>query len=222
MARTSVATDNFNRASLGADWAQLDNGYGNVVTNSSLYVASDSGADGGLNRMGTARWVGAGTFTDDQYSSLKLVEPLGFVGGTARAGVIVRASADTGANRDYYEAYVQSDSSTTPTTVFAKQVNGTRTLLHSAAVSWAVNDRLELEAEGTTIRVCKNGTPLGGSFTQTDSSITTGLPGVAMGTSGNRGDDWEGGNLGSGGGSPVGSLVGGKLTSGILSGRLVK
>lgn len=196
MARTSIATDNFNRASLGSDWTQLNTGAaGDVLLDSSIQIKGQY-ATQPTDQQGTARWVGAGSFTDDQYSQVKLVNPLDWNGATHRAGVIVRASADTGANRDYYEAYIAQDSGTTPTTYLAKWVNGTRTGLYSAAQTWAANDTISLEAEGTTLRVCRNGTPLGGSWTVTDSSISTGLPGVTMAGL-TLADDWEGGNMGS-------------------------
>lgn len=198
MARTSIATDNFNRASLGSDWAQLNtSNIGDVQIDSSIRIKGEYSTQP-TDQQTAARWVGAGSFTDDQYSQLKLLNPLDFAGSTQRAGVIVRASSDTGNNRDYYEAYIASDSASTPTTYLAKWVNGTRTGLYSAAQTWAVNDTISLEVEGTTLRVCRNGTPLGGSWTVTDSSITTGLPGVTLAGGANcLGDDWEGGNMGS-------------------------
>jgi hypothetical protein len=196
MARTSIATDNFNRASLDSDWAQLNTVVsGNVQIDSSIRIQGQYNAQP-TDQQPTARWVGAGSFTDDQYSQIKLLNPLDWASSTVRAGVIVRASADTGAGRDYYEAYIAQDSGTTPTTYLAKWVNGTRTGLYSAAQTWAANDTISLEAEGTTLRVCRNGTPLGGSWTVTDSSISTGLPGVTIAGVGALGDDWEGGNMG--------------------------
>lgn len=197
MSRTSVATDNFNRASLDLNWAQLNvSNAGDVQIDSSIQIKGQY-ATQPVDHQAAARWVGAGSFTDDQYSQLKLINPLDFTGSTMRAGVIVRASSDTNNNRDYYEAYIASDSGSTPTTYLAKWVNGTRTGLYSAAQTWAANDTISLEAEGTTLRVCRNGTPLGGSWTTTDSSITTGLPGVTIAGGTNcMGDDWEGGNMG--------------------------
>jgi hypothetical protein len=195
MARTSIATDNFNRASLGSDWAQLNNGNAGAISIDSSIRIKGQYASQPTDQHAMVRWVGAGTFTDDQYSQVKLVNPLDNVGANYRHGVIVRASADTDSTRDCYEAYIAQDSVTTPTTYLAKWVNGTRTGLYSATQTWAANDTISLEVEGTTLRVCRNGTPLGGSWTVTDSSITTGLPGVSA-THGCYSDDWEGGNMG--------------------------
>lgn len=196
MPRTSIATDNFNRAgpALGSDWASLNDNWGSPqITASTLVYGGVSQTD---NNRQVARWVGAGTFTNDQYSSL-VISSLAFNTGSFAHGVVVRASADVNANRDFYQACVEEDSSgPNYTTRLAKFVNGTYTLLHSASVAWTVGDRIELEVEGTTLRVCKNGTPLGGSFTQTDSDLSTGNPGIAVsGDATVTSDDWEGGNI---------------------------
>lgn len=199
MARTLVASDNFNRASLGADWAMVNTIRGNVVINSSTRVWGEYAAIG--DDHPTARWVGAGTFSDDQYSSAVIIDSTP-TGSTYRFGVVVRASADTNANRDYYEVFVALITGLV-TTHLVKVVNGTKTDIYvSSSPTWADNDRIELEVEGTTLRVCKNGTPLGGSFTATDSDITTGKPGLSV-TNQMYLDDWEGGSLGGGGSSAV-------------------
>lgn len=186
MARSVIATDNFNRAGpgLGADWAQLNAGDGSVIIVGSTHIEQ--------NFDGVARWVGAGTFTDDQYSSLKLTTvPDGGQGGLF--GVVARASADTGAARDFYLVEVSDDDVLT----IKKVINGTQTTLESlAAQEFAAGTRIEIEVEGTTIRALKDGTVLLTATGQTE--LTTGKPGVrAMtDTSPNwEGDDWEGGNL---------------------------
>lgn len=191
MARTLIASDNFNRASLGADWGMVNTVRGNVVIDSSTRVWGEYAAIG--DDHPTARWVGAGTFSDDQYSSAVIIDSTP-PGSTYRFGVVVRASADTNGTRDYYEAYVALITSLV-TTHLTKVVNGTKTDIYvSSSPTWADNDRIELEVQGTTLRVCKNGTPLGGSFTATDSSITTGKPGLSV-TNQMYLDDWEGGDV---------------------------
>ena len=197
MARTSIATDNFNRASLGSDWAQLNSATSDVTINSSIRIAGTS--DQPVSGAAAARWVGAGTFADDQYSSIEIIG-LGHWTNQYHVGVIVRASADTGTGRDFYGASVEYDASSSPyPTRLYKIVNGTYTSIYSALVAWADGDKIELEVEGSELRVCKNGTPLGGSFTQTDTSLTTGAPGVCVSGAGVAyGDNWEGGNMGGG------------------------
>ena len=196
MARTTVATDNFNRASLGTDWAQLNAANNTVTINSSIRIAPSGTGSVALGLEAAARWVGAGTFNADQYSSLQIVN-VDFQTASYNIGVICRASSDTNTARDYYGASIALDGSSTYTTTLYKVVNGTYTSLYSAAQAWSVNDYLSLEVEGTTLRLCRNGTPLGGSFTLTDSSISAvGAPGVTIsGTTVAFGDNWEGGNL---------------------------
>lgn len=183
MARTLVASDDFNRASLGANWDQTNafNGSVNIVS-STLVSAAHS-------QECAARYV-SGTFAADQYSSLELVTWNQF--GNNRIGVAARMSPDDDGNRDHYEYVIfDNNGSTTKTTELAKVVNGSRTILTSSSVLWASGDRIEIECEGTTIRGLKNGTEV---VSVTDSDITTGRPGVRT-TSGKTGDNWQGGDL---------------------------
>lgn len=204
MSRQLIATDNFNRTgfALGSNWVTLNNSLGGDME--LIATARVTASVTGTNRA-AARWVGAGSFTDDQYSGIKITA-LGFNDINIAIGVICRASADTDAARDFYEVLVVADTAgPNYTTQVNKVVNGTRTALDSTSRAWAVNDRVELECEGTTIRGMKNGVAF---FTTTDASITTGLPGIAganNATDGNAtGDDWEGGNLIS---APVDTVV---------------
>ena len=102
MARTSIATDDFNRAALDSNWAQLNNGTAGAVSIDSSIRIKGQYSSQPTDEHAMARWVGAGSFTDDQYSQVKLVNPLDNVGGNYRHGVIVRASADTNNARDCY------------------------------------------------------------------------------------------------------------------------
>ena len=180
MPRSVVATDNFNRASLGANWAQLRPFDGSIEIDSSTRL--------GANSLGAGRWVGAGTFTADQYAVLKLTT-LGF-GGGERIGVIVRASGDIDTNRDYYSFL---DNNTGAVAQLIKTVNGTETILDSRSSPFAAGDTIELEVEGTTLRAFRNGTLI---YSLTDSSLSTGNPGALNEQTGNVfGDDWEGGNI---------------------------
>jgi len=197
MPRSQVASDNFNRESLGTtDWTQLNSGFCLMQIRSSTLL--ETSHEQSLDGAGAARWVGAGTFSNDQYAELK-INTLPALTTNSFIGVICRASADTDANRDYYFAVVSSDGSgPNYTTVLGKVVNGTRTTLYSATNAWAVNDLISLEVEGSTLRLCKNGTALGGSFTQTDTALTTGKPGITgsgVATTGPSGDDWTAGDM---------------------------
>jgi hypothetical protein len=204
MARTQIATDNFNRAdagSLGANWGDLNPNWGTSDIASNQVVGAGNGGGGQA-----ARWIGAGSFTDDQYSILE-VRALSFSGAANRIGVLVRGSADTDGSRDFYSAFVELNSAgPTYTTVLMKTVNGTETTIASTSNAWSVGDTIELEVEGTALRVFRNGTQIE-ALDSTDSALSTGLPGLI--TSGDAsvaiGDNWVGGNItggGGGGGKP--------------------
>ena len=191
MARNLIQSDNFDRASLGADWQNLSAGIrGNVVTLTSTVITGEY-AGLGVDHP-AARWVGAGTFTNDQYSSLEIRGTLPPPGSTYRIGAIVRASADVNAARDYYEVYFNWNGSVT--TYLVKCVNGTvTTLMSTTSVAWSIGDLIELEVEGSQLRPCRNGTVIA-SLVTTDTDITTGQPGVSV-TQGMTGDNWTAGSI---------------------------
>jgi hypothetical protein len=200
VARSLVASDNFNRAdgAVGANWTQLYGFWGNMLVDTNQY----RGAAGSDANMSAAAWAGSGSFANDQYSSAILTDDGGGFGNAG--GVIARASTDTDANRDYY---FFRWSPNTGTTELGKIVNGTETILvTSTTPTWAEGDRIEIECEGTTIRGMKNGVTVsaGATFSTTDSSLASGKPGICGAQSANtpKFDDWEGGDItGAGGGS---------------------
>ncbi len=202
MARSQVASDNFNRANgtLGSDWAQLNTNDGELEIISNAVHAPYS-------NMVYARWVGAGTFDDDQYAEVVMS---GFASNNDRLGVAVRCSADTNATRDAYLFYVH-DNGGTPAWRLDKVVNGTTTNLANSTAAFVATDLLSMEVEGTTIRVYRNSTQLGSDVT--DSALATGKPGVCGYQSGGglRLDDWTGGDITAGAptapGTPTFTLV---------------
>lgn len=196
MARTPIATENWNRADgdPGADWAQLNLDWGSVTIVSNQFIASAGTQP--IGNAPAARWVGAGSFTADQYAKAVFVGPLAFGGTSDLVGVIARASGDTNTARDYYCAFmINNNSGTNPRPLeLGKIVDGTYTQLATTSVAWAANDTVEIECEGTTIRSLRNGAVVDSVV---DTSLTTGVPGVVACIAG---DDWEGGNLVAAGG----------------------
>lgn len=197
MGRTSIATEAFGGTL--SNWTQINTFAGTIQITSGEANASHAQPP---SACPAARWTGAGTFTDDQYSSVQITNLAGWASDSYHFGVIARASGDTDSNRDYYFASITGAVNGSPWECsFGKTVNGTTTDLNTANITFAEGDAIEIECEGTTIRVLVNGTALGGSFTVTDSSITTGKPGVLAGGAATtiRGDNWEGGNITAGG-----------------------
>lgn len=164
------------------------------------YTAQAGAGDDYAHRA-SARYTGTGTVTADQASSAVLA--VGLVGTAARsAGVCVLASGSN-TTRTHYEVSVSMSFGSTFGTTLRKVVNNTVTILYADTVSWAVGQRVELEADTTTtpgstiLRVCKDGVPLGGGFTLTDSTspISTGNPGIVASGNEVHLTDWIGSNL---------------------------
>lgn len=184
--RSAVATDNFNRASLGSNWTQLNPGTSNLIIGSSTFLYSDAGAASG-------RWDGAGSFSADQYAKMT-VSGIANLSTAYWIGVVCRASPDINGIRDMYFYVVYADSATSQTTEIGKYVDGSYSSLTSTTIAWTAGDTIEIECEGTTIRGYKNGVQ---QQSTTDSSLSSGHPGAtAAGNSTSvQGDNWEGGNL---------------------------
>lgn len=201
MARSLVASDALTgttNTALGANWGQVGqfaSSGANVV-----YAASNRCYGHTDSSECAARWIGTGTFSDDQYSSLE-VYGTGTETWSAYSGVIARASADQDGSRDYYYARILDRQDAGNNRVeLSKVVNGTTTVLDNtpSTQSWSSGDRIEIECEGTTIRGLKNGT---GYHSATDSALTTGKPGIyALTRDSLTGDNWEGGDITGGGG----------------------
>lgn len=212
MAYTSIATDNFNRASLGANWSQQNAANaGNVQIDSSIRAHGQYNAQP-TDQHATAVWAGSGSFNDDQYSLATLLT-IDDLGTANRVGVTTRASGSAG-TRTHYEAYVINNGVGNKTTHICRWVNGTRTALANTTVAWAANDTLRLVSIGTGHKVYRNDAEIT-ALAVTDSNITTGKPGISS-TSGNYLDNWDGGNITSGGGPLLGGPVRPRLTEGRL------
>ncbi len=195
MTRTLVASDDFNRAdgNVGSNWLYIRLSSWQptpigISTNRFFGRANNTNYQ-------VCRWAGTGTFSDDQYSAVVLTG-FAFFSVSEFCGVSARCSSDTDAGADYYFVKVCSDSSgPNYTTKVGKMVNGTETTFDSTTRAWTNGDSVEIECEGTTIRALKNGTLF---YSTTDSSLTTGKPGIVAGSSTLMGDSWEGGDYTSG------------------------
>jgi len=167
----AIATDNFNRASLGANWT---NAFGTVVINSNTRA---TGSAAGENDA----FYNALTFSADQYAQAVITPS-----ATDWAGVCVRASVN---NSYIFEG-------TTSQWEIAKYVAGAFTELTAGSWTASAGDVFRLEVAGTTLRAFRNGVLVS---TATDSSLSAGNPGVAfwsLDASFNAfADDWEGGDL---------------------------
>jgi hypothetical protein len=194
-----VASDNFNRAALGAGWTQTNNtNAGDCSIDTSIQLTGQFSLQP-TRQLASIIWVGAGTFTNNQSSSIQLVNFNN--GANVCYGVTVRCTGTTSATRNCVEFYITQDNTVGAplTTVFHKLNNGTSTLFVSTTVTWNTNDTASLDAVGSTFTCYKNGVALGGSFTQVDTGFPTGVPGASA-TAAAFADNWQGFNIVSAGG----------------------
>lgn len=187
MAYSTVATDNFNRAdgALGASWTTAYNG--------GFLVYSNAARSNGSNNDACA-FYSAATFADNQYAKATVV-----AAPTAHyyaLGVATRASGTTNylyiGLRDNNERYL------------ARCNNGTATALqHYTGAGIAVNDIMQLDSDGSLHSPFLNGVADTSLGTSTDSTYASGSPGLHCynGSIDARMDDWEGGNITTGGSS---------------------
>lgn len=178
---TLPAIDNFNRAdgSLGSNWTQA-NGTNNPRISSNALDSFDASNDC------LAYW-NADSFNNDQYSQLVYKSGTGqFLGPSARV------SASNGYGTELNQVGGRY--------LFKVVAGVTTTIASDSGASFAANDLYRLECSGTSITLKKNGTNV---FSVTDTAVPSGAAGVTgYGTGGGATawDDFEGGNLGGGGG----------------------
>lgn len=182
-----LATDDFNRASLGANWTKIsDTGAATIVSN---HIEDTVSGDGDAYYV-----YNAVSFPLNQSSQVRLTT----VGGaTFGAGAICRARSTGGSNKYLYTAF----SSVNSTTVRVKKfVDNTDISLATFTVpTIAANALLKLEVAGNRLRVFLDNLQVG--YNLYDGSIYTTDPAgfhifVDSGaTSQAQLDDWEGGSI---------------------------
>lgn len=175
----TIVSDNFTRANaptLGANWSSQ--------TGSSFGIATNAAVNQGGFSVAADYWS-ANTFGNAQFSQVTITT----LNGSNWSGTIVRA-ATGGVNTNY--SFQSNGSSGTGNTFIRKTVTGTDTEILAISTTVANGDVLYLQIQGTTLIAKKNGVTVG---TVTDSSISTGYPGIT----GYGGSDilntWSGGDL---------------------------
>ena len=181
----TTASDNFNRANdpsgLGSNWTAQCNSSGIVVSVNTAY----KGGVGNDYSFYNAISPGA-----DQYSKVKLVS--GFGGGVYGAAT-VRASGTSEGTMNAY-VFISNGSSGSGNSEIQKFVSGSNTKLANVATTLSAGDFIELRVVGTspaTLYAYKNGALVAST---TDSSLSSGKPGIGAYGAGITFDDWEGGD----------------------------
>lgn len=194
----SPFTDNFNRPasnSLGSPWVESENAADAIgITDPAVLVLRAENAGGA--RLGLAVYDGSPALGADQFSELKLVNPLN--SATALAGVLVRGSGTFDSVTCYFAGMRISDR----TIVLKKYVGqlfsqtGGTTLGTGPALS--DGQILRLEVLGTQLTVRVNGAVVLGPIT--DTAIASGKAGVGIANNETLigfafFDDWSGGDI---------------------------
>lgn len=182
--RSVVATDNFNRAdgALGANWSEAASAY----TDNVPVIASNQAKSGGEGSYDNAVFWNANSFANAQYA--KAVISTLPSSGTSLMGVTVRSSAS-----DYVLCQYKRDSGSNKNRLYWFNAGAYTAIALQNTTTFASNDTIELEADGSTFTMYKNGTSiLSGS---NGSAPSTGSAGFTMYDLDERLDDWEGGDM---------------------------
>ena len=176
------ATDAFtnsNGTSLTAHSGSWTAHTGAFVINSNQLASNAASSD-------TLAFWNADTFDNDQYAQATVTA----LSSPTQMGLAVRI-ANVGTKTFYGIAWDDVN------LYFFKYVDGAGELFDQSAAP-SVGDVMRIEAEGTTIRVLKNGSASGAPSPVTDTSIASGPAGITgyNNATSNRIDNWEGGNLG--------------------------
>jgi hypothetical protein len=159
-----IGQDQFQRANsaLTTPW---------VVTGGAPQIVSDT-VEVGATSTGTHAYL-AGTYPNNQYAQITVAVQNTSACGS---GAIVRL---TGASptETFYQFGTAGGVGAGSTFTLLKVVSGTLSVLNSWTGTLALGDTLAIEVIGTTINVYHNGTLLGAV---TDSSVTTGNPGITV------------------------------------------
>lgn len=168
------AIDNFNRASLGANW---------TLTLNTMAINASTEFVGQVSVDTIATW-NADTFGDDQEAECTIRN---ISANTHYVGVAVRSSGGTG-----YAIGTDGGSGATHTGLFS--FNGAVfTTLKDIVSTWVAGDKIKLRFVGNVWTIFKNGIQVD---TGTDSTkLTGGAPGIYAFNNAGRGDDWTGDNF---------------------------
>lgn len=182
--RSVVATDDFNRADggLGANWSEAATAY----TDNQPVIVSNEVKSGGEGSYDNASYWNANSFANDQYAKARISALP--ASGTSLMGVMVR-----GNGTDYCFNQYKRDSGSNKSRIYWFNAGAYTAIALQNTTTFATNDTIELEVEGTTYTMYKNGVSiLSGSNASAPSSGSAGLTVYDLDE---RLDDWEGGDM---------------------------
>ena len=183
---TQIASDNFNSYSNG-DLTTVSGGKWTAGSGNFDVLSHQVQSNYTSTFTNLARWTGAGSFNDNQYSRLTIIA---FSGSWQSMGPAVRVNS--GLSTGYVTYWTGTN-----TVGLGKLVSGSWTTLNDTCGTVVVNDVIELDVTGSStsvLTVKKNGATLC-TYSDSSSPITTGTPGLfGNGVLGLTGDNWVGGN----------------------------
>lgn len=175
-------SDNFNRADggLGSNWTSFSTPY------SAPQIVSGQIVSAALSERAVYT---ASTFNNDQYSQCQVVNIGAEAGASPYPGAVLLVRSSNVSTYDGYIAVIY----TNLLQIF-KRVGGTSTQLTSLSTTTNNGSIVKLSAIGNVISIYVNGVL---ALSTTDSSISSGYPGLGFATSDSSGiiiDNWVGGN----------------------------
>ena len=175
LALSDLVADSFTRAdasSLGTNWTTM-------ASWTAPHIASNAAVNNTAATSYAFAYYNAQTFSADQFSQATLsASPTGYNGVGVRVAV--------GDNGYWFDC-------TTGTALLIKRVTGAQSNLVSAGfTTCATNDVMRIEAVGTQITAYKNGVQVA---TASDSSLTSGTPGIEVYFNAGAFQNFVGGNL---------------------------
>jgi hypothetical protein len=169
------AYDNATRANgaIGANW---------TVTNNGINISSNNFVGTVAATNDVAYWS-ASLFNPAQFSQVTLTA----LNGTIDVPGVAVLLSGSGASTQGYTCIENT------TNIYIQKINGTsNTALTSAASTGAIGDILRLEAAGGVLTCYKNGVS---TLTATDTTYTSGQPGLFLFGTTATSKNWSGGNL---------------------------
>jgi hypothetical protein len=183
-----LATDSFDRADgidLGADW--------DVVLDHQRWVITSNRVEPQDLALGKdASEMNVSTAWPADHFSRATIAAIAGTGSDTGVGVAVRCVTNGIDTASMYRV-VANLAGTNNTSLDRYVANVYSTLLQGTA-AWTVGDRIELQVQGLTLVVLRNGAVV---FSTTDSALSTGRPGISHSAvvASASVDNWEGGDL---------------------------
>lgn len=178
-----MASDDFNRAdgSLGSNWTDQTTG------SAAARILSNRVEDGPVAPDGSFGYWSGSAISDDNYSQLTITSSAdGYAGPTTRC-------SGTGGSRNAYIGMVLTANRARLYKVLTGAGFPGTLIASNDSISTSDGDTFKIEASGSALTMSQNGGAISGLSGVTDSSLSTGDPGLFVFAP--KVDDWQGADL---------------------------